>query len=251
MAPSHPAFVLQQRPRRGKKVGWIIFAIVIAVISVGGIGIGILSAFSGAGDDILSSVGLGSGVDQRDVPGDARSFDPIARLPEVAAYAGAGARLVALEVALVRADGTLDLEAPYTPKPTAKYTFAREVPRPADAAPPGVGGSGTGPWHERITIVVSDPGERRRLTTTNGNAQRTVNYVTKGMQREVEKATASKTAFIDTVACPPKQLWQAALTKGAPADGVARISYESAGGIRFNITGVLVLDFKPDCTAAR
>ena len=47
----------------------------------------------------------------RSVLGDAANFDPSAALPEVAKFAGLGARLIWMEANLVRSDGTLDLKA--------------------------------------------------------------------------------------------------------------------------------------------
>ncbi|MFN0146395.1 MAG: hypothetical protein ACKVT1_07795 [Dehalococcoidia bacterium] len=239
------------RRRRGGSIFWIIFAVVIVAIVLGSSLIGALSVCAATGSDpadsLLGLVGLDDGVDTREAPGDARAFDPLAALPEIAAYAGEGARLISVEIALVRADGTLDLKASYTPKPQVTYTFAREIPRPADAPPPGAGGANTGPWHEPVEVRVYEPGQRRRRTTTSGGVRRTVDYVNKGMERDVGEASAAAVAFVETPACRIAEFWKAAIAQGAPADGVARITYD-ADGYDFAVTGFRVsLRFGADC----
>ncbi len=186
-------------------------------------------------------------VETAELPGDARAFDPVASLPAVQAYAGTGTRLVSIEVALVRADGTMDLEASYSPKPSVTYTFARSVERPADAPPPGAGGANTGDWYEEITIRAYDPGARRQVTTTRGNSRTTFRYTNKGMERNVADPAASTPEFVDAPACSIAALWDVAIAAGAPGDAVARIDYD-ADGYEFGITGVGVnLDFDANC----
>jgi hypothetical protein len=165
----------------------------------------------------------------------------------VADYAGPEARLVSIEVGLVRADGTQDLEAEYTPQPDTTYTFAREVPRPANAPPPGAGGADAGPWYREIVIRAYDPGRRRRITTTTSSRQTTIQYTNKGMERREADPAASAFVFVEPPACAIADLWRVALERGAPADGVARVVYD-AEGYRFTIAGIgIALSFDAGC----
>ncbi len=181
--------------RRGSRVGWLIF-LVFAFVLLVGVGGVILSVCVATGqDDPLSGLlGLDDDVETRAIEGDARRFDPFRGLAAAQAFAGEGARLVEIGVALVRADGTMDLKASFTPRPDTTYTFVREVPRPASAPPPGAGGANIGPWHETIKIRAYEPGQTRQRTTTEGGIQRTVRYENKGFDLTTEPATSCSSA---------------------------------------------------------
>src|ERR1700682_6336282 len=57
----------------------------------------------------------------RAITGDARRFTPMAGLVESRAFAGADAKLVSMRAEYVRADGTMDLTATYSPSPQTEY----------------------------------------------------------------------------------------------------------------------------------
>ena len=236
-----------------RRVGIIgcVLAVIIAVIILGSFAFGVAvacEAASGTPGPLADLLGLDGDVETREVPGDARAFDPFAALPDVAAFAGPGAQLVAIDVALVRANGTLDLKAPFTPKPAVTYTFAREVPRPADAPPPGAGGANTGPWYETVKIRAYEPGQRRRRTTVGDGVGRTVQYTNKGLDKETEKASAVPVKLVQAPVCKLADLWTVALQRGAPADAVARVVYD-ADGYEFSITGLRIsIAFDAGCT---
>jgi hypothetical protein len=225
---------------------WGAFALAM-LGAVAGAGVGIWAAFDPTGNPVSDLFGIGSDIDTRELPGDARAFDPFAAFPAVQDYAGEGVQLIEIDVSLVRADGTLDLEAPYTPKPDVTYTFAREVPRPSDAAPPGAGGANTGPWYEEIEVRAYDPGQRRQVTRTTGNRRETFRYTNKGMERTVAAPVAGERAFVPAPACSIAAMFAAALERGAPADAVARVTYD-AEGYRFTISGfAIALQFDHSC----
>lgn len=225
---------------------WVLFAVAMAFAAIGGIGglvIGACAVFApdkGPLADILNDL---TGIETRELPGDARRFDPVAALPEVQAYAGENARLISLEWNLVRADGTLDLEAPYTPKPSATYEFAREVPRPENAPPPGAGGANTGPWYRNVSIRAYDPGQRRTIIR---NGRRST-YANQGLERGEYDATTARRRFVDPPTCPIRDLFAVAIARGAPPDAVARVVYD-ADGYSFTISGVgISLEFDAAC----
>lgn len=200
------------------------------------------------GDDVDSLLDvLNSSVDTTEVPGDPGAFEPYAAYPQVRAYAGPGAELVEIEVSLVRADGTLDLEATYSPKPDVTYTFVRVVPRPANAPPPGATGTSSDEWHERVTVRAYEPGQRRQRTEQKGNVRTTVQYTNKGMERDADEPSSQPVTTIPAPACDIREFWKAAIAAGAPSDGVARVRYDE-DGYRFTVSGYGVnLAFDAGC----
>lgn len=122
--------VIQRRRRPGNALGWIIGLLVGAVILGSTLLGGGAACFAIKGDTgaLTGLLNIDDGVETTELPGKARAFASFEALAAVTGYAGPGAKLVSIEVALVRADGTLDLEAPFTPKPDVTYTFARELP---------------------------------------------------------------------------------------------------------------------------
>jgi hypothetical protein len=228
----------------------------VGCLATGGIVLGLIGAFVGVVVGIWAAVDpsslpiLGSladpGVETREVPGDPRAFDPIAALPDVAAFAGDGAQLVSISIGLVRADGTLDLDAEFTPKPDVRYAFVREVSRPDDAPPPGAGGANTGPWYEEIDIHAYDPGARRQVTRIGDGSGSVVRYTNKGMDRSVGEIVSGPIDLAPAPACAIDDMFAVAIERGAPADAVARIEYDSAG-YRFSITGIVSIEFGHDC----
>ncbi len=241
----------RRRSRAGCALGGCLGAVIVLVIvaaTLVGIAAGVLAV---AAPNLLNTVfstitGIET-VETRPVPGDVSRFDPVAALSEVAVFAGAEAQLVSMEAWYVRADGTLELTATYSPSPRVAYKFVREVPRPADAPPPGVGGANAGPWYETITVEAFQPGQWRTVTRIGGGVSIRFQYVNEGMTREVSSPAAAQPALAAPPICALADLWQAALRRDAPGDAVAIITYD-ADGYRFSITGTGVdLRFGRDC----
>ncbi|HEY0504562.1 MAG TPA: hypothetical protein VGD42_13845 [Lysobacter sp.] len=186
-------------------------------------------------------------------PGDPRRFDPIASYVDVAHYAGAEAQLTGLRAMFVRRDGTLDLEADYRPAPYVDYRFRREVAAPVDAPPLGAGGSPDGRWHEAIQVEVARPWRMRSVRRTGGeHGGANVQYFSRGMERRVDAPSgrAPDPALL-APACSFRQLWDAAVARGASPDAVAIIEYER-DGYTFNIPDArFVLRFDPRCVPRR
>lgn len=187
----------------------------------------------------------GGMADTRPVPGDAARFDPVTAYSQVAAYAGEGAELMAISAYYVRADGTMELTAAYSPSPRIKYEFVRELSEPPPNAPPiGAGGANTDPWYEPVEVELSKPGQWYSMSSSRGD----YSYVNQGMMRDVSSAVnglPQPAAAAPT--CSFADLWQIALTKDAPAEAVAIIEYD-AEGYEFSISGLSVnLEFGTDC----
>lgn len=183
----------------------------------------------------------------RALQGDPSAFDPIAQFSEMQAFAGADAQLVAFDAQYVRMDGTLDLTADYNANVDAE--FLRQVARPDNAPPPGVDGSGTGPWSVRISILAFEPGQGRSVTQLGGASNRYI-YTNEGMSRDEDEPSIHDDAILKPPRCPFRDLWKVALEQGAPADAVATIRYNE-NGYDFDISGMGInLNFTPDCQLA-
>lgn len=242
---------IQNQPR-GKGAGYY-FILLITLVVVIGVGIFVLNPqpVSPFTDDLF-------GIERpetQSVSGDPASFDPLDAYSEVLAFAAGDAdiealRLVEIEAAFVRNDGTMDLTATYVPAPRTTYTFALEVPRPADAPPAGVPGSTSNEdWYQEITVEAFEPGQRRRVSRLGGNVNTTFYYVNQGMTRFAGEITNDyePEIFISVPECSFVDLWEVAIEQGAPSDAVAQISYDE-DGYMFNIVSEMVVRFNPDCT---
>jgi hypothetical protein len=222
-------------------------AIVLAI--VGGIGAAVLAVFlPNALNGIMAGLTGIKMPETRSVPGSAGAFDPIESYAAVSAFAGQDMQLVSIKASNVRADGTLDLNATYSPAPRVDYQFVHEVPRPADAPPVGAGGTGVGPWYEEVTIEVYQPGARRHVTQIGGGVSASYDYVNDGMLRQVDKPTTNLPgAIVPAPKCAFATLWKTALEYNASKDAVASIDY-TADGYSFNINALKVyLKFGSDC----
>jgi hypothetical protein len=185
------------------------------------------------------------------ISGDPARFDPIAGYANAAAFAGEGARLLEINMYFVRSDGTMDLNAGYTPAPRVVYTFAVEVPRPDDAPPPGAGGANAGPWFQQIEVEAYRPGASRTTTTISGGVSTSFTYTNRGMTRRPGSVRSGQREFLTPPACDLTAFWRDALAQDAPPDGVATIDYEPEG-YRFRITGWSVsLDYDAGCQRER
>jgi hypothetical protein len=247
---------MPKRRRGGCGIGLIVLLLVIVVpiilifVFAGNILNSALSGLGGIGGigDVMATVSSAmQPPESRPVSGDASRFDPLDSLADAQAFAGEGAQLATISASYVRADGTMDLTATYSPSPYTEYTFLREIPRPDDAPPIGVAGSTAGQWYEPITIEASRPGQTRRVTTTSGGVSTSFTYVNEGLLKEVDEPTT--TPFDDIApepTCVFTDLWKTAIREGAPEEAVAIIDYDSEG-YTFNIVGTLVLRFDHDC----
>lgn len=184
-------------------------------------------------------------------PGDPRRFDPVAGYADVAAFAGADARLTSLAARFVRSDGTLDLKAEYRPSPNARYRFVREVPAPADAPPVGAGGNADGRWYEQVQVEVSRPWEFRSVRRIGGSGSASYQYFNRGMERKADPPSGrAPAAAAPAPACGFRRLWDEAIARGAPASAVANIEYD-ARGYEFRIDDLrFSMRFAADCGVA-
>jgi len=181
------------------------------------------------------------------VSGDPTFYDPITAYDEVATFAGEDVHLMGMDAYYVRSDGTMDLTAIYTLAPHTKYEFVREVPRPDNAPPPGVGGNKTiGPWYQPITIRVSQPGQRQRFISTSSDSRVNIQYVNEGMVRSTSQPTTDADTLLPSPMCNFAAMWEHALGAGAPKEAVAIIRYDEAG-YQFSIAGELTVCFNPEC----
>lgn len=241
----------QRTRRRSAGCGCLggLVALIIALVTIGGIAIAVLAVFSpnllmGA---MTALTGV-KGPETRKIASDASNFDPFGTYDEISAFAGQDAQLIEIDASYVRADGTMDLTATYSPAPNVDYKFARVVARPGDAPPVGVAGSTNGSWYESITIRAFQPGQRRRTSITKGGVRTSFDWVNDGLVREVSAPTSSlSTEFIARPQCSPADLWKTALERDVPKDAVAVIRYDK-NGYSFVISGAGVnLRFDMEC----
>lgn len=182
-------------------------------------------------------------------PGEPGRFDPVAGYAQVAAFAGADARLLSIDARFVRSDGTLDLEADYRPSPNVQYRFLREVPAPANAPPVGAGGNADGRWYEQVQVDVSRPWEFRSVRSIGGSGSATYQYFNRGMQRRADPPSGrAPAATAPAPACAFSRLWAEAVAQGAPENAVARIEYD-VRGYEFRIDDLrFSMRFAADCS---
>lgn len=253
--PQYPygGYVVQRRGMSRKAmIFWILFVIAmfaIPLVILAAVFGGLNNLFGGIGGlgDAIATASAGVLPETRPISGDVSRFDPLASLTEARAFAGEGVQLASLRAAYIRADGTMDLNATYDPKPDTEYVFVREVPRPENAPPVGVAGSTDGPWYEVITIRAYQPGQTSRITSTGGGINFSGQFTNQGYSRRAAEPTTSlfDPPTVDP-ACPFTQLWSVALERGAPADAVAIITYD-ADGYTLVISGVVSLEFDANC----
>ncbi|MDL1900931.1 hypothetical protein FBR02_09205 [Anaerolineae bacterium CFX9] len=221
------------------------------------------------GPDFLGGLGgIGSAVNQviaenfgetralPDSSNDPTRFDPLAALADIQAWAGADARLMEINARYVRSDGTLDLNASYgSSQADVEYVFFRAIERPADAPPPGAPGAGVGQWYEQITINAYRPGQMRQISSVGGSVSVRTQVINQGMTRRVGRPTTNlfpyaADEFVGYPDCSFAAIWQEMIARGAPAEGVAFITY-NADGYSFNISGVGIGEVTPGCVVTR
>jgi hypothetical protein len=160
----------------------------------------------------------------KSVPGDPTRFDPVARLSEMADFACEGCELVELTAYGVSADGTVNISASYEPR--VDYEFEGS-PRADVSGPVGTGG----PEVNYYGVSLGQPGMRG-----SGSHVGYSNFLSFGMDREESSRTQNSGSRAIATPCAFKQLWEHALTEGAPGEAVAWIKY-SRRGYEFKIRG--------------
>jgi len=225
---------------------WLLFTC-FGLVGALGLLLGLASLFNIGGVGRLGKLLMGDGGTV-DPPGDSRAFDPVARYPEVAAYAGSGASLLRMRADQVRSDGHLDLGADYQPSPRVQYDFVREVPAPANAPPLGAGAPADGRWHQRIEVDLGRPGTLRYMRKVGKGRIEERTYVARGMdRREDEPSGATVEKGVAPPACPLQRLWRQATARGVPENAVASIDYDR-DGYDFSVRGTRwSLHFGADC----
>jgi hypothetical protein len=245
---------MPKKRRSSGGCGIVIIILVLVLVPIVLVGVfasnilnSVTSSFGGLGNMVATVSSAMEPPESQAITGDASEFDPLVGLAQAQELAGEDAKLATITATYVRADGTMDLTATYSPTPRTEYTFLREIPRPADAPPVGVAGSTKGPWYEPITIEAYQPGQQRRVTSTGGGVSTSFTYVNEGMTKQVEDPTTNP---FDEIAPEPTcdfvDLWKAAIREGAPEEAVAIIDYD-AEGYSFNIVGTIVVRFDHDC----
>lgn len=223
----------------------------VVLVAVGGgvtASLGGLEGIGDIGNMISTAASVAGGPEMQAIQGDPSNFDPLVSLDQAQAFAGDGARIAAITAAGVRSDGTMDLNADYTPAPYTDYEFVILIDPPENAPPVGAGGNSGGQWYQPITISAFEPGQMRRFTQIGGDMNITSQYVNEGMTREVGEPTTNPFDLpIPAPRCLFTDLWDEAIQQGAPEDGIATIDYDE-DGYTFNMVGVMVLRFDMDCS---
>jgi hypothetical protein len=207
----------------GKKIGCGIFGCVGSVFAFVGV-ILYFTLFSNSCARML-------GEETYPLAGDASRFDPFAAIPDLRARLGADAELLEVDANFVRSDGTLDLKASYSPAPYADYKF--RVPlknEPKDAPPIGAGRKPGDVWVQDVDVRAYQPGQRRSVTRTSGNTRTSYTYTNEGF--DFDRRTPQMETLGEGIPDPKlsvKELWQAAIEKGADGSAVARIEYDKDG----------------------
>jgi hypothetical protein len=183
------------------------------------------------------------------VPGNASHFDPVQVYPDVQAYAGEGAQLLKMEAYYVRSDGTLDLNADYSPSPSVTYRFFRPSTREAEnKAPLGVPGAASNPSgqaYEPVIVKLSRPYQMYNVRSSSGE----YSYMNFGMDRDVGvPASGNPGTLLEAPACSFADLWAMAIDVAeAPPEAVAVIIYDQSGYL-FEIYNTNIdLQFGMDC----
>jgi hypothetical protein len=188
-----------------------------------------------------------------EIPGDPKTFDPVASLPTVKAHAGPTAKLVSIDASYVKSDGTLDLTVtkPYSPEVTYNF-FAAATDENREAPPLGAGGVEGGFWYKSIDVDVYEPGQWRHVTSMGSGGSSEYSYQNKGMDKDEGSVIYGKPVEITEPKCSFKDLWAAVIEKGAPKDAVADIEYnlryDGKPRYTFDISGTdYDYDFGEDC----
>lgn len=177
------------------------------------------------------------------ISGNPKAFDPIAAIPEIRAKVGARAVLVDIDASSVRADGTMNLDAKYSPAPRTNYRFQVPLDKaPEDQEAPPIG-AGRGPddvWVQDVTVQVYQPGQMRSVSRISGGSRSTYTYTNEGMDIDRSSPRMGKVPDgIADITVSTQKMWEIALKLGAPKDAVASINIKD-GDSTFRITGMKI-----------
>ncbi len=230
----------------------ILVGVIIVGTGVGGIAIGILAVVNpNALADLFGGLS-GAPIKQTHViAGDPSHFNPYKSLAEAQAFAAKDAQLTSIEADFVRADGTMDLTAPYSPGPHTIYKFVHQIGPPTNAPPVGAGGNVSGIWYEPVTITAYQPGKRESIFESNGSSSTSYQFVNNGYSRETDDPISKLSdPILAAPQCDLAQLWKVAITtRDAPSNAVATIEY-TTNGYDFSISGTNVsMTFDMNCQA--
>jgi hypothetical protein len=166
------------------------------------------------------------------------AFDPFGDLPEVVAGVGGSGRLVSIEASGVRPDGTMDLTAEYTPAPRASYKFIEPTEEGKERMPPvGAGRKPDDVWARAVTAEAYRPGQRSHITKMGGNVNAEYWHTNEGVTVKFSSPGAQALpAGLGAPVLTTREMWEKALSLGAPRDAVARVSFDEEG-YEFDITG--------------
>lgn len=184
------------------------------------------------------------------IPGDATRLDLVQALPAVRSYAGDGAQLVSFYAQFVRVDGTVDLQARYSPSPTIRYVFSKPTNASESKPPIGTEGDQNGlALKQIVNVTLTRPGQRFFVTKRDGMFSSSYSYTSKGMQKTEEDPRMDAIQPKNTLPiCSLQELWRQAVAAGAPSDGVATITY-TGELYTFSVYGrSMTFAFSPECS---
>lgn len=214
---------------RGAKIGGIIGAIAF---------VGAMAAvFFATCTNVFAKM---LGTETYPISGDPTHFDPLAALPEVTAKVGSGAVLTELDAWYVGSDGTMNLNAGYSPAPYTEYTFEIPAKDPPKEMPPiGAGRSEGDVWIQEVTVKVYEPGQMRSVTRMSGGSTTRFSYRNEGMDISRSNPRMGKLGKALEPKPTIKDMWELAQKAGASAEAVARVDYRSSDR-SFSISGASV-----------
>ncbi|MBC8065456.1 MAG: hypothetical protein H7Y17_11530 [Chlorobia bacterium] len=180
------------------------------------------------------------GEETHSISGDPKRFDPVAAIPEVRAKVGSKAILVSFNATSVRSDGTMDLNATYSPAPSADYSFVVPLDKaPEDQTAPPIG-AGRGPddvWIQRVSVKVYQPGQRRHVSRSSGSSRSSYSYTNEGMDVDRHSPRMEKLEKgVTDLKLTPKQMWEIAGKLDANKEAVATIKF-AGDHYEFDIVG--------------
>ena len=154
---------------------------------------------------------------------DSARFDPQGSLSTVSTFAGPGAVLTSYMLRFVKPDGTMDLDTE-TYMAHAGYDFV--APAESDPAKPVGAGGFAGPGVRDVTVAIWRPGQFRRVQTGSSRHD----YRHRGMERRPGEPRPGTVPVVASPTCKPRDLWATAVTKGAPPNAVAMLSWTGSTG---------------------
>lgn len=219
--------MVRQGPNWGKIFGFG----ALGCLAVGGIGAFVIYRFVST---VIGEV-MNEETFEVSKPG---AFDPFGDFGEVTTGVGAKARLVSIEASGVRPDGTMDLTAEYSPAPRATYKFIEPTEEGKEKMPPvGAGRKPDDVWAREVTAEAYRPGQRSHIRKMGGNVNAEYWHTNQGVTVKFETPRAQVLKDVDDrPRLTTKEMWEKAISLGAPKDAVASVSYD-AKGYDFDITG--------------